>query len=92
VQILRPVAMALVDAGRHEERAELSGALRQVRIGTRFRARSGEAVTTRGLDLGVLDRSECSWAGQSNYGRNVMATSPYLREHHCPNVYSGLVL
>ena len=27
----------------------------------------------------------------TNYGRNVMATSLYLREHHFPNVYSGVV-
>ena len=27
----------------------------------------------------------------TNYGRTVMATSLYLREHHFPNVYSGVV-
>jgi hypothetical protein len=27
----------------------------------------------------------------TNYGRNVMGTSMYLREHHFPNVYSGVV-
>ena len=27
----------------------------------------------------------------TNYGRNVMGTSLYLREHHLPNVYSGVV-
>ena len=26
----------------------------------------------------------------TNYGRNVMGTSLYLREHHFPNVYSGV--
>ena len=26
----------------------------------------------------------------TNYGRNVMDTSLYLREHHFPNVYSGV--
>ena len=26
----------------------------------------------------------------TNYGRNVMDTSLYLREHHYPNVYSGV--
>ena len=27
----------------------------------------------------------------TNYGRNVMGTSMYIREHHFPNVYSGVV-
>jgi hypothetical protein len=27
----------------------------------------------------------------THYGRNVMGTSLYLREHHFPNVYSGVV-
>jgi hypothetical protein len=27
----------------------------------------------------------------TNYGRNAMGTSLYLREHHFPNVYSGVV-
>ena len=27
----------------------------------------------------------------TNYGRKVMGTSTYLREHHFPNVYSGVV-
>ena len=27
----------------------------------------------------------------TNYGRNVMGTSMYLREHHFPNVYSRVV-
>ena len=26
----------------------------------------------------------------TNYGRNVMGTTMYLREHHFPNVYSGV--
>ena len=26
----------------------------------------------------------------THYGRNVMGTSLYLREHHFPNVYSGV--
>jgi len=26
----------------------------------------------------------------TNYGRNVMGASMYLREHHFPNVYSGV--
>ena len=27
----------------------------------------------------------------TNYGRKVMGTTMYLREHHFPNVYSGFV-
>lgn len=28
---------------------------------------------------------------ETNHGRNVIGTSLYLREHHFPNVYSGVV-